>query len=73
MKYNDLHTWENLKPDEKEYKESIIEFLCDHFCHEDIQIIFTHDTNSLPIYGKNVITFLILDSTVSVLMTNGSY
>ena len=58
MKYIDLHSWPTEKPDEKEYKESIIALLCDHFCHENITFILTRDHATLPEYGKHVIVFL---------------
>ena len=58
MKYIDLHNWENEKPDEKEYKESIIALLCDYFCHEDITFILTANCDSIPVHGSNVVVFL---------------
>jgi hypothetical protein len=59
MKYIDL--WGigfQIKPDEKEFKESVIALLCDQFCHEDITIILTQDITTIPVLGKNVIVFL---------------
>lgn len=38
MRYIDLYNG-SIKPDEKEYKESIIEYLCDYFCHNNFTLI----------------------------------
>lgn len=57
MKYIDNLFWPTEKPDEKEFKESVICFLCEHFCHEDITIILTRDAEKLPVYGSNVVVF----------------
>ena len=58
MKYIDIHTWEREKPDEKEFKESIIALLCDYFCHDDVIFVLTHDWRSVPVTGSNVVVFL---------------
>lgn len=58
MKYHDLYQDPWWKPHEKEYKESIVSLLCDHFCHEDIHIVLAGFTiKELPVKGQNVIVF----------------
>lgn len=59
MRYIDCYNYPDVKPDEKEYKESIISFLCDHFYHSDIDIILTNvNNNKISINTKNTIVFL---------------
>lgn len=58
MKYIDLYSGPE-KPDEKEYKESIIEFLCDYFCYNNFTLILTNANYDLQIDDpSNTIIFL---------------
>lgn len=58
MRYIDLYNG-SIKPDEKEYKESIIEYLCDYFCHNKFTLILTGIANNFKIEDpSNTIVFL---------------
>lgn len=59
MLYVDIYPGADIKPDEKEYKESIISIICDHFYHNNLKFILASSkTASLPYEDKTTVVFL---------------